>query len=484
MTRRTSRKNTKKDIFKPTKGALKPDFHVYGKDTLCVTNSRGYPTPENRSPAELVVDATEGFIPLWEKNTTLRWQFDDMSMEYFHNSDDAKDGLRTLMGEALLAWGDASPVKFKEHDGICDFRVEMRDADRCNDSGCVLASAFFPDPGQNSLVLYPELFDQSREEQVETIIHEFGHIFGLRHFFANVSETRWASEIFGTHDAFSIMNYGHKSVLTEKDKADLKLLYQLAWSGEIDNINGTPIRLIRPFSASSTELVVGTSSAPQHYPAEPIAASVSNMDRTEMGASLNLSEDYIPSGKRNRPGTSIEPEYITIHNTDNRKAGAHAKAHAKFLRNTGNYEWNGDVIWVSWHYTVDDKRIIKHLPIHEKAYHARNGNSKSIGIETCMHAGINQKAANDRLARLVAVLRYDLNLGRSKVVPHKHWTGKACPSLILPIWDDFLDTVDRYVKMLEDAGNSEMFLASAELADLEHDAIAEQVNSMLAKNTA
>jgi hypothetical protein len=93
------------------------------------------------------------------------------------------------------------------------------------------------------------MFEQDAEEQVETLIHEFGHVFGLRHFFAPVSETAWASEIFGTHNKFSIMNYGEDSVLTEADLNDLTDLYERAWSGELTEINGTPIRFVQPYSA-------------------------------------------------------------------------------------------------------------------------------------------------------------------------------------------------------------------------------------------
>jgi hypothetical protein len=91
------------------------------------------------------------------------------------------------------------------------------------------------------------MFKQIRKEQVDTLIHETGHIFGLRHFFANVTETAWPSKVFGKHDKFTIMNYGHDSELTDYDKSDLKRLYKMAWSGELENINGTPIRLIKPF---------------------------------------------------------------------------------------------------------------------------------------------------------------------------------------------------------------------------------------------
>jgi Metallo-peptidase family M12B Reprolysin-like len=91
------------------------------------------------------------------------------------------------------------------------------------------------------------MFSQDGEEQVETLIHEIGHIFGLRHFFAQVSETAWPSVVFGKHKKFSIMNYGQDSKLTEHDKADLKKLYQMAWAGELTQINGTPVKFVEPF---------------------------------------------------------------------------------------------------------------------------------------------------------------------------------------------------------------------------------------------
>ena len=87
-------------------------------------------------------------------------------------------------------------------------------------------------------------------EQVETMAHEFGHVFGLRHFFAPVSETAWAAEIFGTHSSFSIMNYGAKSVMTDADKDDLRQLYEQVWRGDLTEINGTPVQQVRPFSES------------------------------------------------------------------------------------------------------------------------------------------------------------------------------------------------------------------------------------------
>jgi hypothetical protein len=223
--------------------------HKLGEGIVCDTDRRGHATPQGRNPLDIVVDASEGFIPLWAENTILRWRFRERSMEYFEDPTAAKAYIRNLFAECLLKWGSAAPVAFTFDDDLWDFEIVMRSADQCNGIGCVLASAFFPDGGRHELALYPKMFEQTHDEQVDTFIHEIGHTFGLRHFFADVREAAFPSEIFGRHDQFSIMNYGELSELTSADKEDLATLYQLAWSGELTHINGTPIRLVRPFSS-------------------------------------------------------------------------------------------------------------------------------------------------------------------------------------------------------------------------------------------
>jgi hypothetical protein len=198
-----------------------------------------------------------GRISLWAKDMTLRWRFRDRSLLVFEDPEGAKTAIQQLLGAAVLGWGDAAPIKFAYVEGIPpDFEVGVRWASDCTISNgsraCVLASAFFPgtkreDPDQ--MWLYPTLFEQSPEEMVETLVHETGHCFGLRHYFAPESEPDIPSVVFGTHKPFSIMNYGSKSVLTEADRSDLKLLYEAAWSGELREIDGTPIQLVKPSSA-------------------------------------------------------------------------------------------------------------------------------------------------------------------------------------------------------------------------------------------
>jgi hypothetical protein len=230
--------------------AFEPLVHSFKNGRRCDTESRGHKTPRGRPPIEIVVDASEGFIPLWAEGTTLRWRFRESSFMSFQDPEAAKAAVETLLGKALLAWGDAVPVKFTRSEDAWDFEIVMRSGDDCDVSGCVLASAFFPDAGRHSLFLYPKMFTQTDKEQLETLVHEIGHMFGLRHFFALVSETAWPAQVFGKHEKFSIMNYGELSELTNNDRADLKRLYELAWKGELVEINGTPIKFVKPFHES------------------------------------------------------------------------------------------------------------------------------------------------------------------------------------------------------------------------------------------
>lgn len=234
---------------------LRPQTHMISRKhgIRCGTEEMGHPTPGGLTPLELVLDASEGFIPLWDRDVTLRWQFASGTLDKFQDPAAAGAAIETLFGQAILAWGDAAPIRFARRADAWDFEIVVRPSDDCEGGGCVLASAFFPDAGRHKLDIYPMMFRQPEQERIETLTHEIGHVFGLRHFFALIKEQKWAAEMFGEQDPFTIMNYGDKSVLTEKDKADLKRLYQLVWSGQLTKINGTPIRLVRPYHEIPTQ---------------------------------------------------------------------------------------------------------------------------------------------------------------------------------------------------------------------------------------
>jgi len=235
---------------------VEPQMHVYGPNAQCITDtSLGKATPQDRrDPLRLVLNAQRGVVQLWAEGTTLRWRFRERSFLLFEDPEGAKSYVQDLFGASILSWGDAYPIRFAYAEDRWDFEIAINWVSDCTISNgskaCVLASAFFPGSGPSTVWVYPEAFEQSPQEQVETFAHEFGHVVGLRHYFALAEETDFPAELFGTQNPFSIMNYGSESVLTPDDRADLKRLYEAAWSGELKEIGRSPIQLVKPFSTT------------------------------------------------------------------------------------------------------------------------------------------------------------------------------------------------------------------------------------------
>lgn len=152
------------------------------------------------------------------------------------------------------------------------------------------------------------------------------------------------------------------------------------------------------------------------------------MTLAEAYARLNIVQKFLPVGSSNRPGTAIVPTYITIHNTANSGRGADALMHAQYLKSAEARQRQ-----VSWHYTVDDHRVVQNLLSTEIGWHAgsREGNRQSVGVEICENEGIDTGAAVDRASLLSAILMHSLNVSPMRIVPHQFWTGKHCPHIIL-----------------------------------------------------
>lgn len=145
------------------------------------------------------------------------------------------------------------------------------------------------------------------------------------------------------------------------------------------------------------------------------------------------------TNRPNRPFAGGLAAFLTIHQTGNRRRGADAHAHARWLARAAPY---------SWHATIDDREVWQSLDWSEQGWHAGDGragpgNTGSIGLEICMHEGIDAARADANAAWLAARLRA-AGHGRSGIVQHHRWTGKNCPELIRAEagrWERFLEAV-------------------------------------------
>ena len=164
---------------------------------------------------------------------------------------------------------------------------------------------------------------------------------------------------------------------------------------------------------------------------------------------VQIIQDFIPKGRRNRPGYKLTPEYITIHDTANPGKGADAKAHAGYLKGSA-----AAAIPASWHFTVDDKVIYQHLPLTENGWHCGDGtngtgNRQSIGVEICENSDGNRAKAEANAVWLTAKLLKDYGLKIAAVKQHYDWSGKNCPRVLRGRkdgWANFLAAVEAHLK--------------------------------------
>ena len=180
---------------------------------------------------------------------------------------------------------------------------------------------------------------------------------------------------------------------------------------------------------------------------------------------LNIEQRLIPLDRPWRlPDRKLNPEFITIHSTANEAAGADAIAHARLLSSSSGFASSSKLSrtgFRSWHFTVDDSRIIQHLPTSEQGDHADftgTGNKVSIGIEICVNKDGNLEKAIERAAGLTAYLMQQHMIAIDHVVPHYHWAQppyghhKACPAIFMDAgkpgakWQRYKNRVEQLLK--------------------------------------
>lgn len=196
----------------------------------------------------------------------------------------------------------------------------------------------------------------------------------------------------------------------------------------------------------------------------PVAQGLPRVTPAQLYQEVNIKVDLLPKGKVGRMGWAMNPQYITIHSTQNFDAAADAFQHSRALhrgalrahkRPGGNRTG-----YLTWHFTVQDNAAVQHLPTREQGEHADfdgPGNRLSIGIEMAENRGNDLAWTVDRTARLAAYLMYVYQLPLNRVVPHYHWPragvsppNKDCPHFLLnngrpgATWNWFLSRVQMH----------------------------------------
>ena len=142
---------------------------------------------------------------------------------------------------------------------------------------------------------------------------------------------------------------------------------------------------------------------------------------------------------------SMNPQYITIHNTAN---SASADAEVRYMISNNNQ--------VSYHVCVDEREVIQAIPFNRNAWHAGDGasgtgNRKSIGIEIARSTGDANlfEQAERNCAAYVAKLLKERGWGIDRVKRHKDWSGKYCPHKTMDKgWQRFLNMIQAELNKL------------------------------------
>lgn len=170
----------------------------------------------------------------------------------------------------------------------------------------------------------------------------------------------------------------------------------------------------------------------------------------------------------NRPRRNLrELRAIIIHWTANTHKGAHAMANRNYFNSSDYIRVNGNIIYASAHYVIDDHTIVKCLPDNEVGYHvgSRNPykpvvhdtlgvplgdspNNYTIGIEMCVNSDGDFSKTRQHTIELTNHLLRLHQMSISQVYRHFDITGKDCPKMMLdePIWKQFLIEVESYDK--------------------------------------
>ncbi|KAI0014715.1 hypothetical protein F4780DRAFT_767184 [Xylariomycetidae sp. FL0641] len=200
----------------------------------CHTQS-GTPPPQISSGAIRL--GYNNVIGRWAKGAAPCWCVKRSSFPSIADAEYAAACLR----EAVRLWRRAAPniptFNQTEDREIATFQLTYGSTD---DLG-LLAEAFFPNQSRRELEVFKEAFSSMNKPFLTNILlHEVGHILGLRHEFAEIIP----SVQMGTPDRLSVMNYHGQAdqwVITAADASWTNELYS-----DIQEIRGSRIQFVHP----------------------------------------------------------------------------------------------------------------------------------------------------------------------------------------------------------------------------------------------
>ena len=155
---------------------------------------------------------------------------------------------------------------------------------------------------------------------------------------------------------------------------------------------------------------------------------------------MQLTRLMVPASKYNvKCPYTMKPEGIAVHNTANK---ASAMAEVSYMVGNNNS--------TSYHYAIDDYRIVQGIEENRNAFHAGDGrkgrgNRKMISIEICYstHPDASKFDKAERLAaKFIAYKLKEYGWGIERVYKHQDFSKKYCPHKTLDLgWERFLNLI-------------------------------------------
>lgn len=162
---------------------------------------------------------------------------------------------------------------------------------------------------------------------------------------------------------------------------------------------------------------------------------------------MTVIQNLLPASKyKLKSPYTMKAETITVHNTAN---DADADAEVAYMISNDKA--------VSFHFAVDDVKVVQGIPENRNAFHAADGrlgkgNRKSLSVEICYSKSGGERflAAERNAAAFIAAELNERSWGIDRVKRHKDWANTNCPHRTCALgWDRFLDMVQAELKKLQ-----------------------------------